>query len=31
VTLPVCVSGLRDWVLFLDVDGAHYALPFSSR
>jgi hypothetical protein len=31
VTLPVCVSGRRDWVLYLDVDGARYALPFSTR
>lgn len=31
VTLPVCVSGRRDWVLTLDVDGSHYALPFSTR
>ena len=31
VTLPVCVSGRHDWVLYLDLDGARYALPFSSR
>ena len=31
VTLPVCVSGRHDWTLFLDIDGAHYALPFSTR
>jgi hypothetical protein len=31
VTLPVCVSGRRDWTLFLEVDGTHYALPFSTR
>jgi hypothetical protein len=31
VTLPVCVSGRRDWTLFLEIDGAHYALPFSTR
>lgn len=31
VTLPVCVSGRRDWTLFLEVDGQHYALPFSTR
>jgi hypothetical protein len=31
VTLPVCVSGQRDWVLYLDVDGTRYALPFSTR
>lgn len=31
VTLPVCVSGRRDWTLFLDIDGTHYALPFSTQ
>ncbi len=31
VTLPVCVSGRRDWVLRLDIDGSLYALPFSTR
>jgi hypothetical protein len=31
VTLPVCVSGRRDWVLYLDIDGTRYALPFSTR
>jgi len=31
VTLPVCVSGRRDWVLYLDIDGSRYALPFSTR
>lgn len=31
VTLPVCVSGRRDWTLFLDLDGTRYALPFSTR
>ncbi len=31
VTLPVCVSGRRDWTVFLDIDGAHYALPFSTQ
>jgi hypothetical protein len=31
VTLPVCVSGRRDWKLFLEVDGARYELPFSTR
>ncbi len=31
VTLPVCVSGQRNWTLYLDVDGSHYALPFSTR
>jgi hypothetical protein len=27
----MCVSGRRDWTLTLDIDGAHYALPFSTR
>lgn len=31
VTLPVCVSGRHDWMLYLDLDGTRYALPFSSR
>jgi hypothetical protein len=31
ITLPVCVSGRRDWVLYVEVDGQRYALPFSSR
>ncbi|MHB1076221.1 hypothetical protein [Thiobacillus sp.] len=31
VTLPVCVSGRRDWTLYLEIDGVHYALPFSTR
>jgi len=31
VTLPVCVSGRRDWRLYLDLDGTRYALPFSTQ
>jgi hypothetical protein len=31
VTLPVCVSGRHDWMLYLDIDGSRYALPFSTR
>jgi hypothetical protein len=31
VTLPMCVSGQRDWTLYLDIDGTHYALPFSTQ
>lgn len=31
ITLPVCVSGRRDWTLFLVIDGAHYTLPFSTH
>jgi hypothetical protein len=28
VTLPVCVTGRRDWVMTLDIDGDRLALPF---
>lgn len=28
VTLPVCVSGRRDWVMTLDIDGHRLAVPF---
>ncbi len=28
VTLPVCVSGRREWTLLLEVDGAGLAVPF---
>ena len=31
VTLPVCVSGRHDWTLYLEIDGVHYALPFSTH
>lgn len=31
VTLPVCVSGRRDWILYLDLDGTRYALRFSTQ
>ncbi len=31
VTLPVCVSGRHDWLLYLDIDGARFAVPFSGR
>ena len=31
VTLPTCVSGRRDWTLYLEVDGTRYALPFSTQ
>lgn len=31
ITLPVCVSGRRDWIMTLTLDGARYALPFSSH
>ncbi len=28
VTLPVCVSGRRDWVMTLDIDGDRVSVPF---
>lgn len=28
VTLPVCVTGRRDWVMNLNVDGLRLAVPF---
>jgi hypothetical protein len=28
ITLPVCVTGRRDWLLVLDVDGERHALAF---
>ena len=28
VTLPVCVSGSRNWLMTLDLDGTRLALPF---
>lgn len=28
VTLPVCVTGRRDWIMNLDLDGAILAVPF---
>jgi hypothetical protein len=31
VTLPICVSGRHDWLLYLEVDGSRYAVPFTSR
>lgn len=31
ITLPVCVSGDHRWVLYLEIDGARYAVPFSTR
>lgn len=30
ILLPVCVSGRRDWQLFLHIDGQHYSMPFST-
>lgn len=31
VTLPVCVSGRRDWVLWLSVDGRRVGFVFQTR
>lgn len=31
VTLPVCVSGRRDWLLILEMDGERHALAFSTN
>lgn len=31
VTLPVCVSGRRDWLLVLEVDGERHALAFTTN
>jgi len=28
VTLPVCVTGRRDWVMTLEIDGLRLAVPF---
>ena len=30
VTLPACVSGRRDWVMTLEIDGAVLNVPFRS-
>jgi hypothetical protein len=31
ITLPVCISERQDWLLYLQIDGNNYVLPFSSR
>lgn len=31
VTLPICVSGRQDWVLYLELDGIRYSTNFTSR
>jgi len=31
ITLPVCISGQGSWMLYLEIDGIRYALPFSTR
>lgn len=30
ITLPVCVSGRRDWKLYLQINAQRYVMPFSS-
>ena len=30
ITLPVCVSGRRDWTMFVEVDGTRRALVFQT-
>lgn len=31
ITLPVCVSGRRDWLMYVQIDDARYVVPFVSR
>lgn len=31
VLLPVCVSGRRDWLMVVEIDGARAALPFTTH
>jgi hypothetical protein len=32
VTLPICISGARDWIMTLDIDDdAHVTMPFATR
>lgn len=31
VTLPVCISGRHDWTLYLALDDARYAIPFTTQ
>ena len=31
VTLPVCISGRHDWILYLQLDDARYAIPFTTK
>ena len=30
ILLPICVSGRRDWKLFLQIDAQRYTIPFST-
>ena len=31
VTLPVCVTGRRDWIMVVDVDGRKLSVPFVTQ
>ncbi len=31
IILPICISGRHDWTMVIDIDGAHYALPFRTQ
>ncbi|MDD5389248.1 MAG: hypothetical protein PHD37_07870 [Gallionellaceae bacterium] len=31
VTLPICVSGRRDWIMAVEIDGATIQVPFTSE
>lgn len=31
VTLPMCVSGRRDWIMILDIDGQKLTVPFVTQ
>jgi hypothetical protein len=31
ITLPVCVSGRRDWLMYVRIDDASYVVPFTSH
>ena len=30
INLPICVTGRRDWMLHLNIDGMRYQMPFHS-
>jgi hypothetical protein len=30
VTLPICVSGRRDWIMAVEIDGSVVTVPFST-
>ena len=31
ITLPVCVTGRRDWIMHLDLDGVALSVPFATE